>query len=759
MIPAPQSTVGFSYLDALNPAQRAAVEALDGPLLVLAGAGTGKTKVLTSRLSHILNTRRAYPSQILSVTFTNKAALEMKRRVSAMMGAAVEGWWLGTFHALAAKMLRRHAELVGLKPNFSILDDDDQIRLLKQLLEAENLDSKKWPARMLMGVIQKWKDKAETPDMVKPGDARDIADGILPRIYREYQERLKTLNACDFGDLLLHMITIFRDPKNADVLGKYQDQFKYILVDEYQDTNVSQYMWLRLLAQKHKNICCVGDDDQSIYGWRGAEIGNILKFEQDFPGAQIVRLEQNYRSTQHILSAANGVIANNKNRLGKNLWSGSGEGEKVRVNGVWDGPQEAQAVAEEIESLQRKKTPLNEIAILVRAAHQTREFEERFIKESIPYKVVGGLRFYERQEIRDAIAYLRVIVQPDDDLAFARIINVPKRGIGDATLNTLSSYARARSLPLVAALRLLLETEEFKPKVRQTLFALLRDFDRWREQLRNASHTDLVQIVLDESGYTTMWQNDKSPEAAGRLENLKEFVSALEEFENLDTFLEHVALVMENQEKEGAEMVSVMTLHAAKGLEFDAVFLPGWEEGLFPSQRSMDETGLTGLEEERRLAYVGITRAKKCAYIFFAANRMIYGNWQSCLPSRFIDELPKDHVDVIVAQGLSTQSRGGYGGGGGYGGNSYGGGYGGNNYGGGGDYGNWRPKRAELVDNSMDRVSASIESEGGFTNGDRVFHQKFGPGTVVATEGDKLDIKFDKAGRKKVMDSFVTKEK
>jgi DNA helicase-2/ATP-dependent DNA helicase PcrA len=755
MIPAPQSTVGFSYLDALNPAQRAAVEALDGPLLVLAGAGTGKTKVLTSRLSHILNTRRAYPSQILSVTFTNKAALEMKRRVSAMMGGQpVEGWWLGTFHSIAAKMLRRHAELVGLKPNFSILDDDDQIRLLKQLLEAENLDSKKWPARMLMGVIQKWKDKAETPDMVKPGDARDIADGILPKIYREYQERLKTLNACDFGDLLLHMITIFRDPKNADVLGKYQDQFKYILVDEYQDTNVSQYMWLRLLAQKHKNICCVGDDDQSIYGWRGAEIGNILKFEQDFQGAQIVRLEQNYRSTQHILSAANGVIANNKNRLGKNLWSGSGEGEKVRVNGVWDGPQEAQAVAEEIESLQRKKTPLNEIAILVRAAHQTREFEERFIKESIPYKVVGGLRFYERQEIRDAIAYLRVIVQPDDDLAFARIINVPKRGIGDATLNTLSSYARSRSLPLVAALRLLLETEEFKPKVRQTLFALLRDFDRWREQLRNSSHTDLVQIVLDESGYTTMWQNDKSPEAAGRLENLKEFVSALEEFENLDTFLEHVALVMENQEKEGAEMVSVMTLHAAKGLEFDAVFLPGWEEGLFPSQRSMDETGLTGLEEERRLAYVGITRAKKCAYIFFAANRMIYGNWQSCLPSRFIDELPKDHVEVIVAQGLSTQSRSGYGGGGGYGGNSYGGGYGG-----GGDYGNWKPKRAELVDNSMDRVSASIESEGGFTNGDRVFHQKFGPGTVVATEGDKLDIKFDKAGRKKVMDSFVTKEK
>ncbi|HYD18666.1 MAG TPA: UvrD-helicase domain-containing protein [Patescibacteria group bacterium] len=758
MIPASTPPQGFTYLDSLNPAQRAAVEALDGPVLVLAGAGTGKTKVLTTRLGHILTTRRAYPSQILSVTFTNKAALEMKRRVSAMLGGQpVEGWWLGTFHSLAARMLRKHAELVGLKSNFTILDDDDQIRLLKQLLEAENLDSKKWPARALMGVIQKWKDKAETPDDVKPGDARDVADGILPRIYRDYQARLRTLNACDFGDLLMHVITILRDPKNADVLARYQEQFRYILVDEYQDTNVAQYMWLRLLAQKQRNICCVGDDDQSIYGWRGAEIGNILKFEHDFPGATIVRLEQNYRSTQHILSAANGVIANNKGRLGKNLWSGSGEGEKVRLRGVWDGPQEAQSVAEEVESLQRKKIPLNEIAILVRAAHQTREFEERFIKESIPYKVVGGLRFYERQEIRDAMAYLRVIVQPDDDLAFARIINTPKRGIGDATLNTLSAFARAKNLPLTTATRLLLETEEFKPKVRSTLIALMRDFDRWREQLRDVSHVELVQIVLDESGYTGMWQADKSPEAGGRLENLKEFVSALEEFENLDMFLEHVALVMENQEKEGAEMVSIMTLHSAKGLEFDAVFLPGWEEGIFPNQRSMDETGLSGLEEERRLAYVGITRAKKQAFVYFAANRMIYGNWQSCLPSRFIDEIPKEHVEVTVEHGMNGQQqiRGNSGYGGSYGG---GGGYGGGGYGSNAEYGGWRNRRAELVDNSMERVSATIESERGYSVGDRVFHQKFGPGKVVATEGDKLDIQFDKAGRKKVMDSFVTRE-
>ena len=747
MMPVTQNPQSFSYLGGLNPEQRDAVETTDGPLLVLAGAGTGKTKVLTTRLSHLLAGGKAYPSQILSVTFTNRAAQEMKRRVSGLLnGAPVEGWWLGTFHSLAARMLRRHAELVGLKSNFTILDDDDQIRLLKQLIEAEGIDAKKWTPRALMGVIQKWKDKAKTPAQLTMADAGEMAEGRLPKLYAQYQDRLRMLNACDFGDLLLHMITIFKNPASVAVLEDYQRQFKYILVDEYQDTNVAQYQWLRLLAQKHKNICCVGDDDQSIYGWRGAEIGNILKFEQDFPGAKIIRLEQNYRSTQHILSAANGVIANNKSRLGKNLWSADDPGEKVILRGVWDGKQEAQAIAEEIERLQRQKMPLSDVAILVRASYQTREFEECFIRAGIPYKVIGGLRFYERQEIRDAIAYLRVIVQPDDDLALARIINTPKRGIGDATLQTLSNVARAKQVPMYTALRQLLETDEFKPKVRQTLTNLLRDFERWRSELRNSSHVDLVQIVLDESGYTAMWQADKSPEAAGRLENLKEFVGALEEFENLDTFLEHVSLVMENNDKDGGDMVSIMTLHSAKGLEFNAVFLPGWEEGVFPNQRTMDETGITGLEEERRLAYVGITRARKKAFIFFAANRQIYGNWQSCLPSRFIDELPKDHVDVIVETGVYRgQNQSNYQPAQGFDSPYRGGGAG------------WQSKRAELVDNSMARISSTIESEAGFTIGDRVFHQKFGYGTVVTTEGDKLDIRFDSAGRKKVIDSFVIK--
>ncbi len=743
----PEHTNHFSYLDNLNPAQRLAVETLDGPVLVLAGAGTGKTRVLTTRLGHLLTTGRAGPAQILAVTFTNKAAAEMKHRVSAMLGGRpVEGWWLGTFHSLCARMLRRHAERVGLKTNFTILDEDDQLRLLKQLAEAENIDAKKCPPRLLLSVISRWKDRAQTPEHITGADAGDIADGKLPRLYAQYQERLRVLNACDFGDLLMHCVSILRDPKNADVLEDYQHRFKYILVDEYQDTNVAQYMWLRLLAQKHKNICCVGDDDQSIYGWRGAEIGNILRFEQDFPGATVVRLEQNYRSTKNILAAANGVIAHNRGRLGKELWSADEDGDPVHLRGVWDGAQEAQAIAADIESLQRKGVKLRDMAVLVRAGFQTREFEERFIRESIPYRVIGGLRFYERQEIRDAIAYMRVTVQPDDDLALQRIINVPKRGIGDATMQVLHAYARGQNISLFGALRRLLETDEFKPKVKQTLASLVADFDRWRHQLRELTQGEMAGIILDESGYTGMWQADKSPEAAGRLENLKEFVAALEEFESMESFLEHVALVMENQEQQSADMVSVMTLHSAKGLEFDVVFLPGWEEGVFPSQRTMDENGVAGLEEERRLAYVGITRARKRATISFAANRVIYGSWTSCLPSRFIDELPKEHVDAVVETGLSPQSGG------------FGGGYGGGGYGGGGSSG-FRGRRAELVDNSISQVSPHLESEGGFAPGDRVFHQKFGPGTVVSTDRDKLDIKFDKAGRKKIMDSFVTKEK
>jgi len=730
---------GFSYLSALNPAQREAVEALDGPVLVLAGAGTGKTKVLTTRLGHLLATHRAHPQEMLAVTFTNKAAAEMKRRVSDMLGGTpVEGWWLGTFHSLAARMLRRHAEIVGLKSNFTILDDDDQIRLLKQLLEAESIDSKKWPARFLLGVIQKWKDKGQTPEKIDTSDAANIADGILPKLYAQYQERLRILNACDFGDLLLHILTIFRDPKHVDILEGYQNRFKYILVDEYQDTNTGQYMWLRLLAQKNKNICCVGDDDQSIYGWRGAEIGNILKFEQDFPGAKIVRLEQNYRSTGNILSAANGVIAHNKARLGKNLWSADEPGDKVIIRGVWDGMQEATAVAEYIEDLQRRKVPLSQIAVLVRAAHQTRAFEERFIKQAIPHKVLAGMRFYERQEIRDAIAYLRVIVQPDDDLAFERIINTPKRGIGPTTVAKIHTLARARSSSMHNALASLLETDELTGKTKETLRVFMQNFERWRVLLREMSHVELTQIVLDESGYTAMWMADKSPEATGRLENLKEFVNALNEFDSLDVFLEHVSLVMDTDSKTNGEEVTIMTYHGAKGLEFDAVILPGWEEGLFPNQRAMDESGIAGLEEERRLAYVGITRARKNAVIFFAANRMIYGSWASSLPSRFIDELPKEHVEVAVETGVyrgqQQQSFGGYSAGG----------------------GGYRGRPAQLIE-AWDDPAPSVESEAGFGPGDKVFHEKFGPGTVVTTDGNKLDIKFDKAGRKKVIDSFVRK--
>ena len=720
-IAAPTENQLFPYLEILNPAQRAAVESLDGPVLVLAGAGTGKTKVLTTRLGHLLSTGRAHPGEILAVTFTNKAALEMKRRVSAMLGdRSVEGWWLGTFHSLAARMLRRHAEIVGLKPNFTILDDDDQTRLLKQILEAENIDSKKWPPRLVLSIIQKWKDRGLLPGQVSAAEAGAVADGALPKLYREYQERLRILNACDFGDLLLHVLTIFRDPQQADILAGYQNRFKYTLVDEYQDTNAGQYLWLRLLAQKHKNICCVGDDDQSIYGWRGAEIGNILKFEQDFQGAKIVRLEQNYRSTQHILGAANGVIAHNKGRLGKTLWSAGDAGEKVMLRGVWDGMQEAQQVAEQIEDLQRHKTPLSQIAVLVRASHQTRAFEERFIRQGIPHKVLAGMRFYERQEIRDAIAYLRVIAQADDGLAFARIINVPKRGLGDTTVQKIQAFADSRKISLHSALGDMLNTDAFSGKTRETLRTFMKNFERWRDLSTDMPHVELARLVLDESGYTAMWQADKTPEAAGRLENLREFISALREFESLGMFLEHVSLVMDTDDKFSGEQVTLMTCHAAKGLEFDAVILPGWEEGLFPSQRAMDENGLQGLEEERRLAYVALTRARKRAFIFFAANRLTYGSWTPCLPSRFIDELPKEHVD------------------------------------GGAETGVYKHQRQE-TDVQETYVESELESSGGFAAGNRVFHEKFGNGTVVTVETNKLDIRFDQAGRKKIIDRFVTK--
>ncbi|HTS94314.1 MAG TPA: UvrD-helicase domain-containing protein [Stellaceae bacterium] len=732
-----------SYLAALNPAQLAAVEAVDGPVLVLAGAGTGKTRVLTARLAHILATRRAFPGQLLAVTFTNKAAREMRLRLEKMIGAAVEGLWLGTFHALAARILRRHAERVGLKPNFTILDTDDQLRLAKQLVIGADLDERRVPPRALLSAFDRWKDRGLDPEKVPADEVAMVADGRGRELYRQYQERLLALNAADFGDLLLHNLALFTG--HAEVLADYQRRFRYILVDEYQDTNVAQYLWLRLLAQGHRNLCCVGDDDQSIYSWRGAEVGNILRFERDFPGARIVRLEQNYRSTPHILAAASGLIAHNSGRLGKTLWTEVNEGEKVRVHAVWDSEQEARWVGEEIEALQRKGEALAATAILVRAGFQTREFEERFIQIGMPYRIVGGPRFYERQEIRDALAYFRLIHQPADDLAFERIVNVPRRGIGEATLQTLHATARAQQVSLSVAAQRLVGTDELRPAARRALGGFLTAIERWRGMENSLPHTELAALVLEESGYVAMWQADKSADAPGRVENVKELVAAMAEFENLGGFLEHVSLVMEAAEGGEGDMVSVMTLHSAKGLEFDNVFLPGWEEGVFPNQRALEEGGTKSLEEERRLAYVGVTRARRRASVSFAANRRVYGQWQSSIPSRFVEELPSQHVEVLAETGLLPR------------------------VGGWGDPGfgevealrapRWAPRGGPplIEGKAVPLRGQEVHRVGGFKPGDRVFHQKFGYGTVQRVEDNKLAIAFDKAGDKMVMDSFVEK--
>ncbi len=765
------------YLDDLNPAQREAVERLDGPVLMLAGAGTGKTKALTARIAHLLNTKTAQPNEILGVTFTNKAGRQIKERVSYLLGYPAEGMpWLGTFHFICAKQLRRHAELVGLKSNFSILDRDDQLRLLKQLVKASNIDEKRWPARMLAAVIDGWKNRALTPDNVPTADAGAYNHKGI-ELYAQYQRRLRELNAVDFDDLLLHMITIFKS--HEDVLEQYQRWFRYILVDEYQDTNVAQYLWLRLLAGGHKNVCCVGDDDQSIYGWRGAEVGNILRFEKDFPGAFVVRLEQNYRSTPHILAAASNVIRGNESRLGKELWTDREEGEKVRLIGHWDGEEEARWIGEEIDAMQggtRGVRPMNldEIAILVRASHQMRAFEDRFLTIGMPYKVIGGPRFYERMEIRDAMAYFRLVVSPEDDLAFERIVNTPKRGLGDKAQQTIQVVARENEVSLVEGARIAVENGLIKGKGGKALRELIDGLARWNAMTRGPrievdddtviddgvspirygapehTHIELAQIVLDESGYTAHWQNEKTPEAPGRLENLKELVNQLDNFENLQGFLEHVSLVMDNEQDGDGAKVSIMTLHAAKGLEFPAVFLPGWEDGLFPSQRSMDETGLKGLEEERRLAYVGITRVEEVCTISFAANRRVFGQWQNSMPSRFIDELPEDHVEVLTPPGL-------YGGGQPSAGietraaeaNVY------NSPG-------WKRLQARQGQYGMSQPRESrntvidATAVASFTLGQRVFHQKFGYGAVTGVEGDKVEVDFDKAGVKKVVSRFLS---
>ena len=796
------------YLSGLNEPQREAVLTTEGPVLVLAGAGTGKTAALTARLAHLLATRRAWPSQILSVTFTNKAAREMRERVAQITGGAVEGMpWLGTFHSVAAKMLRVHAELVGLQSNFTILDTDDQLRLLKQLIVASNLDEKRWPARQLAGVIDGWKNKGWTPEQIGAGESEAFANGRGGELYAQYQDRLRTLNACDFGDLLLHMLVIFR--KHPDVLEQYRERFRYILVDEYQDTNSSQYEWLKLLAEPRRNLCCVGDDDQSIYSWRGAEVANILRFEQDFPGATIVRLEQNYRSTPHILGAASGLIAQNSGRLGKTLWTELDAGDKVKVIGVWDGPEEARRVGEEAESHQRRGGSLDDVAILVRAQFQTREFEERFIAIGLPYQIIGGFRFYERAEIRDALAYLRLIQSPSDDLAFERIINTPKRGLGDKAVQRIHAFARATSQPLLLAAAQMLDSDELTPQARRSLARFVGDFARWREMhqssfppagetderatttpmealtqgSRSAPHAELARIILEESGYTAMLQADSTAEAAGRLENLAELARAMEEYESLGAFLEHVSLVMDNDAARGEPKVTIMTIHAAKGLEFPLVFLAGWEEGVFPSQRALDEGGLASLEEERRLAYVAITRARRRATILHAANRRIYGQWTSSIPSRFVAELPEEHIEQeqtmtggeslwraqfseredpfahlasdaahrVSTRGPGYQRAAGFS----------------------SSTAAAANFRAQLNDRSSrvqardpyarapievkaSAVSLGNKGRGDLALGQRVFHGKFGYGTVAAIEGNKLEIDFEHAGRKRVLDSFVS---
>ena len=738
------------YLTGLNEEQRRAVEALDGPVLVLAGAGVGKTRVLTTRIAHIVATGRARAHEILAVTFTNKAAREMRERVGVLTGA-VEGMpWMGTFHSIGAKVLRRHAELVGLKPNFTILDTDDQIRLLKQILQAENIDEKRWPARALAGQIDAWKNRGLDPAHVPAAEASAFANGRGADFYRAYQERLKGVNAVDFGDLLLESLRLFRE--QPEILAQYQARWRYLLVDEYQDTNVVQYLWLRLLAQGHRNLCCVGDDDQSIYGWRGADVDNILRFEHDFPGAQVIRLERNYRSGGHILGVAAGLIAHNANRLGKTLSTRADPGQKPTVGGLWDSQEEARVVGDEIEAAQRAGVSLDEIAILVRASFQMREFEERFIALGVPYKVIGGPRFYERAEIRDALAYLRCVAQPDDDLAFERIFNTPRRGLGEATLNLLHAHRRSAGVALMRAARVLVESEEIKARPRQILRDLLADFDRWSSQIDRAPHEELAQTILEESGLIDMWKAERTADAAGRLENLKEFVRSMSEFPSLAAFLEHVSLVMDVESAEGGARVSIMTLHAAKGLEFDMVFLPGWEEGLFPHQRSLDENGRAGLEEERRLAYVGITRARRIVKIYFAANRQVRGLWQTSLPSRFIDELPEQHVEVVDGSGAPAypasrfQREPAFA----------------SRY----ETPGWRraqdsAARQETASRAPPRVIegqviARANASSAFAKGVRVFHVKFGNGSIVAVDGAKLTVDFDRAGRKLVLDSFVS---
>ena len=728
----------------LNEVQKEAVLHDDGPLLVLAGAGTGKTGVLTTRLARILMENMALHGEILSVTFTNKAANEMKSRVGNLIGDMVTGLkWLGTFHSIGAQILRQYPEKVGLKNGFIILDTDDQLRLLKQIIKEENIDDKKWSAKGLLSLIDKWKNKGLSPNQISSDDGDYFANGKGKVLYKKYQEQLKFFNAADFGDLILECIRLFNE--NPDILEGFQNRFKYMLVDEYQDTNTSQYTLLKLLSGKWKNICCVGDDDQSIYSWRGAEVTNILKFEKDFINSRIIRLEQNYRSTGNILAAASKLIEANESRFGKTLWTSSNGGEKVSVTSTWDGEEEARIITDEIEQQSLNKKNLDEVAILVRASFQMREFEDRFVSIGLPYKVIGGPRFYERKEIRDANAYFRLAIQPNDSLALERVLNVPKRGIGETTLKKIKDYAKHNNISTIDAIKDLIKTSEIKPKTKISLGYFVELTERWNSLITERSHYDMAEIILEDSGYLEMLRNDDTITAAGRLDNIKELFRSIEPFESLNAYLEHISLVMEIDKNPEGNKVSLMTLHAAKGLEFDYVFLPGWEEGVFPNQRSLDEGGVKSLEEERRLAYVGITRAKIKSSIFYAANRKMHNQWLSSIPSRFVNELPEDNIEInlshfsgnkgnftdIKEDDIFDQS----------------------------DYSTPGWERAKIQSLSNKRIQEeeinSVDTNSKFSTGTLVVHKKFGKGKIESVDGKKLTINFGNNGMRKVMENFV----
>ncbi|MEL0185222.1 MAG: UvrD-helicase domain-containing protein [Hyphomicrobiales bacterium] len=737
------------YLSYLNEQQKEAVLHTEGPLLILAGAGTGKTSVLTSRLAHIIHNKLAFPNNILAVTFTNKAAKEMQFRIGNIIGNAVEGMnWLGTFHSIGTKLLRMHAELVHLKSDFTILDTDDQLKVIKEVIRLLDIDEKQFPPRLFLSFIDQCKNKGLSPENVKTHMDLDSIHEKSLEVYKNYQQRLKTLNSADFGDLLMLPLHILKE--NEAILNKFQSIFKYILVDEYQDTNTVQYLLLRVLSQKNKNIACVGDDDQSIYGWRGADVNNILNFEKDFEGSKIIRLEKNYRSTVNILGAARSLIANNIDRLGKELSSSSDEvGDKVRVVSVWSAEDEAIFITDEIDRKLISKTDLNQISILVRASFQMREIEDRLILNSIPYRVIGGPKFYERQEIRDVIAYLQLLLNQNHDLKFERILNVPKRGLGETTIRMLNDASKIYNLSLFDVSKKLIQTDELKPQQRTQLSSFIAMVENWKRKLDELDHVTLTELILEDSGYIEMWEKDKTPSSLTRIENIKELVGQIAEFNSLHEFIDHVSLVLEVENDQSTSKVSLMTLHSAKGLEFDCVFMPGLEEGIFPNQRSLDEKGNIGLEEERRLAHVGMTRAKKYLYLINSQNRRVYGNWMQSIPSRFISEISREFIDddaTLNAAAINTI-------------NTYG-----------NTFQNIAPydyqkkklsamerlKAAGHFDNSIE-VFDDISDDNNeivFQN-QRVFHTKFGYGIVIGNENDRVEVDFDKAGKKIVLSSYL----